>query len=91
MIEHMGRKQALNLCGEYLRFVRRVAGLSGVSSGTRLCLRPHALWFAQDKDLAELVGTLGPELERSFRFPFPRKAGRLFTHAELCVTARTPS
>jgi SAM-dependent methyltransferase len=92
VIEHMDREQALKLCGEYLPFVRPGGRVFLVCPQERgYASDPTHVWFAQDKDLAELVGTLGLELERSFSFPFPRKAGKLFIYNEFCVTARIPS
>jgi SAM-dependent methyltransferase len=91
VIEHMDREQALKLCGEYLPFVRPGGRVFLVCPQERgYASDPTHVWFAQDKDLAELVGALGLELERSFSFPFPRKAGRLFNSNEFCVTARIP-
>ena len=91
VIEHMDREQALKLCGEYLPFVRPGGRVFLVCPQERgYASDPTHVWFAQDKDLAELVGTLGLELERSFSFPFPRKVGRLFNSNEFCVTARIP-
>ena len=46
--------------------------------------------FTDDADLAELARSVGLEVERSFSFPFPRPAGRVFTYNEFCVLARRP-
>jgi 2-polyprenyl-3-methyl-5-hydroxy-6-metoxy-1,4-benzoquinol methylase len=91
VIEHMDRVQALKLLGDYLPFVRPGGRVFLVCPQERgYASDPTHVWFAQDKDLAELVGTLGLELERSFSFPFPRKTGKLFIYNEFCVTARVP-
>jgi SAM-dependent methyltransferase len=91
VIEHMDREQALKLLGDYLPFVRPGGRVFLVCPQERgYASDPTHIWFAQDKDLAELVGTLGLELERSFSFPFPRKTGKLFIYNEFCVTARVP-
>jgi len=91
VIEHMDREQALKLLGDYLPFLRPGGRVFLVCPQERgYASDPTHVWFAQDKDLADLVGTLGLELERSFSFPFPRKAGKLFIYNEFCVTARVP-
>jgi len=91
VVEHMEREQALQLLRDYLPFVRPGGRIFLVCPQERgYASDPTHVWFAQDVDLAELVGTLGLELERSFSFPFPRKAGKLFIYNEFCVTARVP-
>ena len=91
VVEHMEREQALKLLADYLPFVRPGGRVFLVCPQERgYASDPTHVWFAQDSDLDELVGTLGLELERSFSFPFPRKAGKLFIYNEFCVTARVP-
>jgi len=91
VVEHMDRPQALRLLGDYLPFVRPGGRLFLVCPQERgYASDPTHVWFAQNTDLAELVGTLGLELERSFSFPFPRAAGKLFIYNEFCLTARVP-
>lgn len=91
VIEHMTREQALGMLGDYLPFVRPGGRVFLVCPQERgYASDPTHVWFAQGTDLADLVGTLGLELERSFSFPFPRKAGKLFIYNEFCVTARLP-
>ena len=100
VVEHMDREQALGswvlLRSTLARFRRMPAGCSSRARSPRgpqergYASDSTHVWFAQDSDLAELVGTLGLELERSFSFPFPRKAGKLFIYNEFCVTARVP-
>lgn len=91
VIEHMKRDQALKLLGDYLPFVRPGGRVFLVCPQERgYASDPTHIWFAQDSDLGGLVGTLGLELERSFSFPLPRKAGKLFIYNEFCVTARVP-
>ena len=91
VVEHMERDQALSLIREYLPFVRPGGRVFLVCPQERgYASDPTHIWFAQDSDLEGLVGTLGLELERSFSFPFPRVAGKLFIYNEFCVTARVP-
>jgi len=89
VIEHMEREQALGLLRDYLPFVRPGGRVFLVCPQERgYASDPTHVWFARDVELAELVSTLGLELERSNSFPFPRKAGKLFIYNEFCVTAR---
>ena len=91
VVEHMERDQALKMLGDYLPFVRPGGRVFLVCPQERgYASDPTHVWFAQDRELDELVQTLGLELERSFSFPFPRKAGKLFIYNEFCVTARVP-
>jgi len=91
VIEHMDREQALKLLREYLPFVRPGGRVFLVCPQERgYASDPTHVWFAQDSDLSELVGTLGLELERSFSFPFPRRAGKFFIYNEFCVAATVP-
>jgi 2-polyprenyl-3-methyl-5-hydroxy-6-metoxy-1,4-benzoquinol methylase len=91
VIEHMDREQALKLLGDYLPFVRPGGRVFLVCPQERGYASDSThVWFARDLELADLVETLGLEPERSFSFPFPRKAGKLFIYNEFCVTARVP-
>jgi SAM-dependent methyltransferase len=91
VVEHLSREQALQLLGDYLPFVRPGGRVFLVCPQERgYASDPTHIWFARDSDLTGLVGALGLSLERSFSFPFPRKAGKLFIYNEFCVTARVP-
>jgi len=91
VVEHMDREQALRLLGDYLPFVRPGGRVFLVCPQERgYASDATHVWFARDVDLADLVERLGLEQERSFSFPFPRWAGRLFVYNEFCVTARVP-
>ena len=91
VIEHMEREQALKLLGEYLPFVRPGGRVFLVCPQERgYASDPTHVWFAQGADLAGVAEELGLELERSFSFPFPRSAGKLFIYNEFCVLATVP-
>ena len=91
VIEHMERQQAVQLLRDYLPFVRPGGRVFLVCPQERgYASDATHVWFAQDRDLGELVATLGLEPERSFSFPFPRNAGKLFIYNEFCATARVP-
>ena len=79
------------MLGDYVPFVRPGGRVFLVCPQERgYASDPTHLWFAQDGDLLELAKKVGLEPERSFSFPFPRKAGKLFIYNEFCVTARVP-
>ena len=91
VIEHLEREQALQVLRDYLQFVRPGGQVFLVCPQERgYASDPTHVWFAQDSDLRELVGTLGLELEQSFSFPFPRRAGKLFIYNEFCARAGVP-
>jgi SAM-dependent methyltransferase len=91
VIEHMDHDQGRKLLADYLPFVRPGGRVFLVCPQERgYASDATHVWFAQESDLAELAATLGLELERSFSFPFPRRAGKLFIYNEFCVTARVP-
>ena len=91
VVEHMERQQALQLLRDYLPFVRPGGRVFLVCPQERgYASDPTHIWFAKGSDLGGLVETLGLKVERSFSFPFPRKAGKLFIYNEFCVTARVP-
>lgn len=91
VVEHMERQQALALLRDYLPFVRPGGRVFLVCPQERgYASDPTHIWFAQGSDLGELARTLGLVPERSFSFPFPRRAGKLFIYNEFCVSARVP-
>jgi SAM-dependent methyltransferase len=91
VVEHMSREQALRLLADYLPFVHPGGRVFLVCPQERgYASDPTHVWFAQEADLVDLVGELGLVLEKSFSFPFPRAAGKLFIYNEFCVTARIP-
>jgi SAM-dependent methyltransferase len=91
VVEHMEHEEALSLIREYLPFLSPGGRLFLVCPQERgYASDPTHVWFAQASDLEGLVRTLGLELERSFSFPLPRIAGKLFIYNEFGVTARAP-
>jgi len=91
VVEHMEREQALTLIRDYLPFLRPGGRVFLVCPQERgYASDPTHRWFAQGSDLEGLAGTLGLEVERSFSFPFPRMAGKIFIYNEFGVTARLP-
>ena len=51
---------------------------------------PTHVWFATGPDLVELSREVGLEPGRSWSFPLPRSAGRIFIYNEFCVRATKP-
>jgi SAM-dependent methyltransferase len=91
VIEHLEREEALQVLRDYLPFVRPGGRVFLVCPQERgYASDPTHVWFARDSELQELVGDLGLQLARSFSFPFPRRAGKLFIYNEFCVAATVP-
>lgn len=89
VLEHMRFEEAVELVGGHLHFVR--------PGGRVVLITPQEAGFRSDAthveymDFARLHGLLaahGLEQERSYSFPFPRVAGRVFPHNEFVVVGR---
>jgi SAM-dependent methyltransferase len=87
VLEHV--EQPTALVGGYLDRLR--------PDGRLIIMTPQEAGFASDEThvrfldfaaLAEIVAALGFSVERSFSFPFPRWAGRLFKYNEFVLVAR---
>lgn len=92
VLEHMTRAEAKVLIGEYLPYLR--------PGGQVVVFTPQERGFAADSTHIEfldfervkpLCRDAGLEPERSYSFPLPRWAGRLFPYNEFVVIARLPS
>lgn len=46
--------------------------------------------FLDSQDVTDLLNTCGLQVMRSYSFPFPKAAGRVFRHNETVVVAQTP-
>ena len=89
VVEHMKFDQALALIGEYLPFVR--------VGGKVVLIVPQEAGFRSDPThverftaaaLERLAHVLGLTPERSFSFPLPAIAGKVFPHNETILVAR---
>ena len=89
--EHMHFAEAQTLLSEHLGYLR--------SGGRTVLITPQELGFRSDPThveffdldaLARLAQALGLRVEKSYSFPFPRMAGRLFKHNEFVLLARKP-
>jgi len=92
VLEHLEPRAAHALVADHLAFVR--------PAGRVVLITPQERGFASDPthvafvgfhELEALCAGLELELERRYSFPFPRWAGRLFTHNESVLVARRPS
>jgi SAM-dependent methyltransferase len=90
--EHMTEDQAVALLEDYEALVR--------PDGTLILISPQEAGFRSDPTHVELMDfarlarisrRLGFQPERAFSFPFPRRAGRLFTYNEFVVVSRKPA
>jgi SAM-dependent methyltransferase len=89
VVEHMTFAEAARLLGGYLPYLR--------PGGRVVLITPQEAGFRSDPThvepfdfarLAALVAELGLAAERSYSFPLPRPAGRLFPHNEFVALAR---
>lgn len=92
--EHMDHDTALEVVGSYLPYLKK--------GGTVFFICPQERGYATDATHVEFVdfdglrrlsAGLGLKVEKSYSFPFPRIAGKVFPYNEFCVRARpvTPS
>jgi SAM-dependent methyltransferase len=89
VLEHMCFDEARGLLGEYLPFVR--------AGGRVVLITPQEAGYRSDEThveyldfeaLQRLMDASGLSVERSYSFPFPRLAGRVFPHNEFVVVGR---
>jgi 2-polyprenyl-3-methyl-5-hydroxy-6-metoxy-1,4-benzoquinol methylase len=89
LVEHLSVEQAREILGPYLTFVK--------PGGLAVFITPQERGYASDathvtftgfEQLRQLAADLGLTVERTYSFPFPRWAGRLFTYNEFVMVAR---
>jgi SAM-dependent methyltransferase len=89
--EHMKEDEVVGLVAEYEALLR--------PGGRLIVLTPQEAGFRSDtthvefmdfERLRRICERLGFVVERTFSFPFPRWAGRLFTYNEFVVVGRKP-
>jgi 2-polyprenyl-3-methyl-5-hydroxy-6-metoxy-1,4-benzoquinol methylase len=91
VLEHLSFSQALDLVGKYLRYLQpggRVILIAPQDAGYRS--DSTHVEFMDDRKLGELCVGLGLTIERSYSFPFPRWAGKVFVYNEFVVVAAVP-
>ena len=92
LLEHMPESDALEILSSYLPFVR--------AGGRIVFITPQQRGYASDsthvrfvgfEEAGELAAKLGLTVDRTYSFPFPRLAGRIFTHNEFITVTRKPA
>jgi len=91
VLEHLTVEQVDDLFATYLPYLK--------PGGRVILMTPQELgyttddthiWFIDFAAMAGIVEKQGLTMERTFSFPFPRWAGRLFTYNEFIAVARKP-
>lgn len=89
IIEHMDADAGVQLVQEYLPYLKPGGSVFFICPQERgYAIDPTHVRFTDLADLEDLSRTVGLTPVRSFSFPFPRRAGKLFTYNESCVLAR---
>jgi SAM-dependent methyltransferase len=91
VVEHIPHETAVELLQDYLQYLRpsgRVVLICPQERGW--ASDPTHIRFVDFTGLEALCREVGLSVERSFSFPFPRWAGRLFPYNEFVVVARVP-
>ncbi len=87
VLEHLPKAEHLNLLQGYVRFIGpggRIVLIAPQEVGFRS--DPTHVDFVDEKELAELIVSVGGEVQRSYSFPFSRWVGKWFRHNEWVVT-----
>jgi SAM-dependent methyltransferase len=91
VVEHMDRDSAVGLLEEYLPCLKPQGKVFLICPQERgYASDPTHVRFVDLDGLAELVQTVGLTPVRSFSFPLPRVAGKVFTYNEFCLLASAP-
>ncbi len=90
VVEHMGRDSAIGLLGDYMKFLRpggRVIIITPQEAGYRT--DATHVRFVDFTAAADLAQAMGCSVIRSYSFPFPRAAGKLFPYNEFITVAQS--
>lgn len=91
VLEHMTNEEAISLLSEHLHRVRpggSVVVICPQERGQRS--DPTHVTFLSSAEIERIFTTVGVRSVRSMSFPFPRAAGRWFTHNETVVVGTWP-
>lgn len=91
IVEHMSADDAAGLVREFLPYLKPGGSVFFICPQERgYAIDPTHVRFTDLDDLAELSRAVGLSPVKSFSFPFPRRAGKLFTYNESCLLATSP-
>lgn len=91
VIEHMTEVEAIRLLEDYLPYLRSGGRVFFVCPQERgYASDPTHIRFTDVEALSKLSVTVGLRPARTWSFPFPRVAGKVFTYNEFCVLAAKP-
>lgn len=92
LVEHVPEPDARRVVGMYLPYLRPGGRALFITPQERGYVSDHThVRFCGFQEVAALARSLGLTVERSYSFPFPRFAGRVFTYNEFNVLARMPT
>jgi 2-polyprenyl-3-methyl-5-hydroxy-6-metoxy-1,4-benzoquinol methylase len=89
VLEHVGLADSVGLVRKYVQHVKHGGQLILITpqeAGYRS--DPTHVEFMDDRKLHQLCAALDLPVQRSYSFPFPRRAGRYFTYNEFVVVAK---
>ena len=88
VIEHMDETDAVALLEEYLPYLKPNGKVFFICPQERGYASDSThVWFVDLDGLAQLSRTVGLAPVRSFSFPLPRVAGKVFLYNEFCLLA----
>lgn len=92
VIEHMDEEAGRAIMRSYLPYLKPGGRVFFVCPQERgYTTDATHVRFTDLDDLATLARDVGLLVERRFSFPFPRRAGKVFTYNEFCLLAVKPS
>jgi 2-polyprenyl-3-methyl-5-hydroxy-6-metoxy-1,4-benzoquinol methylase len=91
LVEHLAPDEAREILASYLPCVKPGGQVVFITPQERgYASDPTHVWFVGFAELSKLAADLGLTVERSYSFPLPRAAGKLFTYNEFVAVARKP-
>jgi SAM-dependent methyltransferase len=87
VLEHMSVKQGKELLNQYLPYIKsRVVVICPQERG--FASDATHVQFLKPKDIQKILKEVGLKIDKTYSFPFPRPAGKLFRHNEFVVVGR---